>query len=606
MESISIVNTELLLGSLLVLTGIFSSLIASRFSAPLLLVFLVIGMLAGEEGPGGFVFNNYEAAYLIGSFSLAVILFDGGLRTRLASFRGTLAPSMTLATVGVLLTAVLLAMPAVYIFELTPMEGLLLGSIVASTDAAAVFFLLRAGGLQLRHKVGATLEIESGTNDPIAVFLTLVLVQLLMTGADPSIALISTLFQQAVFGALFGIAGGYAALAMLNRVGLPGGLHPLFVVAFAVLIFAVTAKLNGSGFLAVYIAGLVLGNNPVRAFPSIVKFHDVMTWLSQIVMFIVLGLLVTPSKLFEYAPMAIVFSLALMFVARPVAVWLCLIPFNFNKQEKVFVSWVGLRGAVSIFLAAIPMLTQLPNAELYFNVAFFTVLASLVMQGWSINPLAKKLKLALPGSALQANRIELDLPGQTTYELVGYNIAPDSDILSHGTIPGWASLHLVVRDGTILKVHEAGHLRAGDYAYFLVRPERAHRMDRLFVSSDDLAVGTRSIFQKMNVSGEDTLYRLKKSYNLKINPEQRDIKVSDLFLQKVGETELKPGDRVFIGAGTLIAREVADGFVTQADLLIENVAEGRQGHLLSKFTGIYKKFANDLREKLRDFRNRSN
>jgi len=605
MESINVVNTELLLGSLLVLTGIFSSLIASRFSAPLLLVFLVIGMLIGENGPGGFVFNNYQTAYLIGSFSLAIILFDGGLRTRLSSFRGTLAPSIALATFGVILTAILLAIPAVYIFGLTPMEGLLLGSIVASTDAAAVFFLLRAGGLQLKHKVGATLEIESGTNDPIAVFLTLVLVQLLMTGADPSASLISTLFQQAILGALFGIAGGYAALTILNRVGLPGGLHPLFVVAFAVLIFAVTAKLNGSGFLAVYIAGLVLGNNPVRAFPSIVKFHDTMTWLSQIVMFIVLGLLVTPSKLFEYAPMAIVFSLVLMFVARPAAVWLCLMPFDFNKREKVFISWVGLRGAVSIFLAAIPILTQLPNAELYFNVAFFAVLASLVMQGWSINPLARKLKLALPGTALQVNRIELDLPGQTTYEMVGYNILPDSEILSHGTLPGWAKLHLVVRDGAILNARDAGHLRATDYAYFLVRPERAYRMDRLFASSAELAAGTRSIFQKLNVSGEDTLYRLKKAHNLKIDPEQKDLKVSELFLQKAGGAEPKLGDRVLVGAGSLVAREIMDGSVTRADLLIENVAEGNRKYFLSKVTGTYKKAAGEFHDKLRDFRNRS-
>jgi len=601
MESIGIVNTALLLGSLLVLTGIFSSLIASRFSAPLLLVFLVIGMLAGEDGIGGFVFNDYKIAYFVGSFSLAIILFDGGLRTKLSAFRGVLAPSITLATLGVVLTAAILAVPAVYLFGLSPLEGLLLGAVVASTDAAAVFFLLRAGGLQLKHKVGSTLEIESGTNDPIAVFLTLVLVQLILSGADPSGALLSTLFQQAFFGALFGVLGGYAALTMLNRIHLPSGLHPLFVVAFAIFIFATTAKLNGSGFLAVYIAGLILGNNPVRAFPSIIKFHDAMTWLAQIVMFIVLGLLVTPSELLIYGPMAIVFSMILIFFARPVAVWICLFPFNFNTR---FVSWVGLRGAVSIFLAAIPMLTQLPNAALYFNVAFFAVFVSLILQGWSINALARKLKLALPRAAAHVSRIELDLPGQTAYELAGYSIVPDSEILSHGVIPSWASLNLVVRGENILKAHEVERLQAGDYAYFLVRPEQAHRMDKLFVSNDDLAVGTRNIFQKIRISGADTMGSLKQLYGLSTTKDQKTLTVGKLFTDKYGPDNITAGSKIFIGSATLVARDITNGFVISADLLLESVSESKRAYPFPRFMSFYREKMKITQNKIRLIRNK--
>lgn len=580
MESINLANTALLLGSLLVLIGIFSSLIASRFGAPLLLVFLGIGMIAGEDGLGGFVFDDYEMAYLIGSFSLAVILFDGGMRTRISTFRGVLAPSVTLATLGVLLTTGLLAIPAIYLFGLTPVEGLLMGAVVSSTDAAAVFFLLHAGGLQLRPKVGSTLEVESGTNDPIAVFLTLALVQMILSGDDPSVSLLGVLLQQAVLGAAFGWAGGRAVLWALNRINLPGGLYPLFVVASAVLIFAATAKLNGSGFLAVYIAGLVLGNNPVRGFQSVIKFHDALTWLAQIVMFIVLGLLVTPTTLLEYAPTAILFALFLILIARPLAVWLCLIPFKFGIREKTFVSWVGLRGAVSIFLAAIPMLTELPHAEIYFNVAFFVVLVSLVIQGWSISFLARKLKLAMSRSIARVNRIELDLPGQAEYELVGYHITPDSEILSHGMVPNWARLNMVVRGEDILKGHEVGMLRAGDYAYFLVRPKQAHHLDRLFVSSEDLATGARSIFRKMRVSGNELLGELAAYHDLRINTEQKPKKVCDLFAETIG-SEVKAGSKVELGAGTLVAREIAGGIVKAADLLIETAHERpRSGYRL--------------------------
>jgi cell volume regulation protein A len=568
MENISNVNGLLLIGSLFILIGIISSLIASRFGAPLLLVFLIIGMVAGEEGIGGLVFNDYQLAYLVGSFALAVILFDGGLRTRLSAFRGVLAPSMVLATVGVVLTSALLIVPAILIFDLSPVEAFLLGAVVASTDAAAVFFLLRAGGLRLRHKVGSTLEIESGTNDPIAIFLTIVLVQIISIGGDLSASIFLQLIQQGALGLICGGLGGFVAMYTLNRVSLPAGLHPIFAVAFAVLIFAITALMGGSGFLAVYIAGLVVGNNPVRAFPSILKFHDAMTWLAQIVMFIVLGLLVTPSQLVIYAPTAIVFALLLIFVARPAAVWVCLSVFKFTANDKNFISWVGLRGAVSIFLASIPMLTGLPNAELYFNVAFFVVLVSLLVQGWTINPAARLLKVALPGLSAQVNRVELDLPGQTAVELAGYWVAPDSEILSHGVIPSWASLTLVVRKDEVLKAHSIGPLQAHDFAYFLVSPDKAQRLDQLFASREYLGTDTRRLYLKYSVDGDLRLEKAKKAYKLPLFDLDGRHTIDEFVRSRLGP-EVEQGSRVMLGAHAIIVQEMKEDAVARADILMD-------------------------------------
>ncbi|WP_429911981.1 potassium/proton antiporter [Glycocaulis sp.] len=593
MESINLVNSFLLIGSIFVIFGIFSSLLAKKFSAPLLLIFLVMGMLAGEDGIGGVAFNDYQLAYLVGSFALAIILFDGGLRTRLSAFRGVFAPSMMLATIGVVLTSALLLVPAILIFDLSPIEALLLGAVVASTDAAAVFFLLRAGGLRLRHKVGSTLEIESGTNDPIAIFLTMVLVQLAATGGVLSFAVLGQLVQQAALGAIGGAVGGFLALYTLNRVTLPGGLHPIFAIAFAVLIFSITALLGGSGFLAVFIAGLILGNNPVRAFPSIIKFHDAMTWLAQIVMFIVLGLLVTPSQLLLYAPSAILFALALIFFARPLAVWLCLAPFKFSTNDKHFISWVGLRGAVSIFLAAIPMLTELPNAELYFNVAFFVVLVSLLVQGWTINLAARLTKVALPGLMAQVHRVELDLPGQTELELAGYWVASDCDILSHGVIPSWANLTLVVRKDEVLKAHEAGSLQPHDYAYFLVKPEKAQRLDQLFASRDSLGGEPRRLFQKHTVAGSLKLEKAKKIYGLPLFGEDGSLSIDEFVRLRKGE-DIESGQRIRLGTNAVIVREISAGVVVKADLFIDTSTRQQKAGRLKRTQKFVRKEAIEM------------
>ena len=286
MASLDTVSIAILLGSLLVLAGILSSLIALRFGAPLLLVFLLVGMLAGEGGPGGIKFDNVGAAYLVGSIALALILFDGGLRTRLAMFRNVLAPAATLATAGVLITTLITAPVAKWMLGIGWMEALLLGAVVASTDAAAVFFLINAGGLRLRPRVRATLEVESGTNDPFAVFLTLLLVDYLGAGGQSWSHAFVVLARDLVFGCIIGYGGGRIIAWVLNRLDLPQGLHAPFVAVAALVVFAFGNAVHTSGFLAVYLAGLVVGNRQTRAHNSVVVFLDAVTWLAQIVMFV--------------------------------------------------------------------------------------------------------------------------------------------------------------------------------------------------------------------------------------------------------------------------------------------------------------------------------
>jgi len=571
MSTIAFVNSLLLGGAGLVAIGIVSSLVASRFGAPLLLVFILVGMLAGEAGPGGIEFNDYRAMYLIGSAALAIILFDGGLRTRIASVRGAAVPAVLLASAGVVITAGLTGLVAMLLLGLGLTEGLLVGAIVASTDAAAVFFLMRAHGLQLRRRVNATIEVESATNDPVAVFLVLLLVELItVPGQDGFGPILMHLLRQFVIGGGLGIGGGFAIAWLLNRVTLPSGLQPLFVVALAVMIYGFAGVLDGSGFLAVYLAGLVVGNRPVRAFASVLSFHDATTWLCQIVMFLVLGLLVSPGKLVTHALPALAVALFLMLVGRPVAVWLCLSPFRFTRHEKIFVSWVGLRGAVSIFLAAIPQLTGVPGAELYFNVAFFVVLVSLLIQGWTVGFAARQTGVALADPAPEVSRVEIDLPGKPELEMVGYPLLADSPIIQRGTLPSWARAVLVVRGDAVLTPEEAGVLRVGDYGYFLAPPDRIRRLDRLFAAFEGFQ--ERASSAVFTFGPEVKLDDLAKAYGIALDGEFEGLTLGSVFADTF-EEGVREGDRIALGSITLIARSVRDGEVTAVALIVGDEVE---------------------------------
>ena len=573
MAATDLVNAMIFVGAALVLVGMLSSLVATRFGAPLLLVFLVVGMLAGEDGPGGIVFEDYRTTYLVGMIALSVILFDGGLRTRLSTFRGVLAPSLLLATVGVLVSAGVAGFAAWWALGLAPVEGLLLGAIIASTDAAAVFFLIRTGGLRLPHRVGSTLEIESSTNDPISVFLVILLTEFLLAhGQMGAWEIVGEVLREGVVGAALGLAGGALLVAVLNRVAMPGGLHPLFVVTGAITIAGFTFVVGGSGLLAVYVAGLVMANRPTRAYPSIVGFHDAVTWLCQIVMFLVLGLLVTPSTLWTYAGQGIFVAVVLTFVARPLAVWLCLGPFGFTRREKLFVSWVGLRGAVSIFLAAIPQLAGLPGAQTYFNIAFFVVLVSLLVQGSTLNLSARRLGVALRPTAPSAVRVEIDIPGQTEQEIVGYPVTAESIILGLSRLPSWARIVMVVRRGHILEPAEARPLRAGDYCYFLVSRQRLPRLDSLFRTSPDVARRLGLLFGELAIRGETRVAEIEQLYDLDLGEHAPEETVAEWL---AGRLDGRPvlDAQVAVERATLLVRRLESGRIASVGLQLDELMQ---------------------------------
>jgi potassium/hydrogen antiporter len=565
MGALDAISFGILLGGLLVLAGIMSSLVAMRFGAPLLLVFLVVGMLAGESGPLGLKFDDISITYAVGSIALALILFDGGLRTRFVTFRSVLGPAITLATAGVLLTAAITAPIAAVLFDLRWIEGLLVGAVVASTDAAAVFFLMHARGLRVRPRVSATLEVESGSNDPFAVLLTMLLVEFLAVGDRSWQHVVEVLAEQAILGTIIGVLGGRAMVLVLNRLNLAQGLHAPFVATGAVVIFGLAAAVHASGFLAVYLAGLVLGNRPTRAHNTVVVFMDAVTWLAQIVMFVLLGLLVWPLRLIGTLWPALAVAAALMLVARPVAVFLCLAPFRFPWREKAFIAWVGLRGAVGIFLASIPLLVGLPKAYLYFDIAFVVVLVSLLVQGWTIAAAARRLHIALPRSDPLPRRVELDLPGQLAQEIVGYPISANSPYLTRGLLPSWARPTLVVRAEKILSPAEAEPVRQGDYVYLLAPPEKAQALDRFFVRMPPPAAPDPRLLGDFFVSGDATLGALAEIYGLTVAPEAASITLAAHMAEELRHTP-RPGDVVPLGPIALVAHRVTAGRVSTVGL----------------------------------------
>lgn len=561
MAPLDSVSLAILLGATLILAGILSSLVALRFGAPLLLVFLFLGILAGEGGPGGLTFDDVRTAYMVGSVALALILFDGGLKTKFQAIRTVLAPSVTLATLGVLITAAITAPVAHYALDIGWAESLLVGAVVGSTDAAAVFLLVHSRGLRLRPRVGATLEVESGTNDPFAVFLTLALVQYLSLGEGALGTIILKLVQETVLGTIIGVFGGRLVVYALNRLSLAQGLHAPFVTTSALVLFGIAQFSHASGFLAVYLAGLVIGNRPTRAHNTVVVFLDAATWLAQIVMFVLLGLLVWPQRMADSFWGALAVALVLMIAARPIAVFLSLAPFKFPWREKAFIAWVGLRGAVGIFLASIPMLVGLPKAYLYFDVAFVVVVVSLLVQGWSLAFAAHRLNVALRRAERPPQRVELDLPGQLEQELVGYSVRTNSLFLRRGLLPSWSKPTLVVRDEKVLSPLEAAPVVSGDYIYLLAPPEKAQALDRFFVDMPPPAAPDPRLLGDFFLSGDVTLGALAEIYGTPVDPEQTALTLADYFDLNFDRVPIE-GDHLPLGEIALVARKVGGNRVT--------------------------------------------
>ena len=566
-------NTAILIGALLLVVSIVASDFSSRLGAPLLLVFIFIGMLAGEDGPGGIHFDNVEVAYVIGTLALAVIIFDGGMRTRRETFRVALWPSVSLATFGVVVTAGLTGAFAAWVLDLHWLQGMVIGAIVGSTDAAAVFGLLRNAGTNLQERVASTLEIESASNDPMAIFLTVALLEVLVAGGTRIDAGVLVAFvRQFGIGALLGLAGGWLLVWLINRLALLSGLYPLLAAAGALLVFGVAAQLGGSGFLAIFLAGLVLGNAQLQAAQNILRVHDGLAWLSQLVMFLILGLLVTPRELLGVAIPALAISVFLIAVARPLAVVAGLLPFRFPWREQAFVSWVGLRGAVPVVLALFPLIYGVDNARLYFNVAFFIVLVSLFVQCWTIAPSARLLRLEVPPSAAPLQRVTLDMPGHFEHEIVGYRVQAGSMIagreLGELDLADGILVTAVMREGIPQPLRPETRVAPGDYVYVLAQPKLLDQANKLFdPHRAPPRLEEHRYFGDFVLNGDAVLGDVAAVYGIDV-PGEHAAKTLAEYLDLRTHGRVVVGDTAPLGNAVLVARELREGRVSRVGLKV--------------------------------------
>ncbi len=459
--------------AVLLLASIIIARLTDNVGVPSLLMFLGIGMLAGSEGPGGIAFDDAGLAQSVGIIALVFILFAGGLDTRWQEVKSVFLPSMRLATVGVFVTALAAGWFASLLLGFSPLTGLLLGAVVSSTDAAAVFAVLRSRDLTLRGKLKPLLELESGSNDPMAVFLTIGILQLMQTPPAEPLSLVPLFLLQMSVGAAAGFAVGRGIVPALNRLRLAHeGLYPVFCLAAAVLTYGGTAALGGSGFLAVYIAGMVAGKEEFVHKKSILRFFDGLAWLSQITMFLTLGLLVFPSRIIPVMGVGLLISVFLMLVARPAGVLLSLLGTHFSWKERVFVSWVGLRGAVPIILATFPLLAGIPDAPVIFDIVFFIVLTSVLVQGWTIPAVSRALGLAgVPALRrqypIEAARVP-DANTEVVELIIPYHAAAANRSLVELGLPQDSLVVLISRDDRFIVPSGGTILQEGDTILVLV------------------------------------------------------------------------------------------------------------------------------------------
>ncbi|HSP21361.1 MAG TPA: potassium/proton antiporter [Planococcus sp. (in: firmicutes)] len=482
-------NGLILMGGIFLLAGVLMTKVSSRAGVPSLVLFMIIGMVLGSDVTGLIYFSNAEIAQLVGIVALIFILFEGGLQANWQHIRPVMGGSLSLATLGVLITTAIVASTAYYILDITWLEAFLLGSIVGSTDAAAVFSVL--AGQNVKSKISSTLEAESGTNDPMAMFLTIAFIQLIML-PDASIAsMIGSFVLEMSLGAVLGVALGYLASWTLNRIKLDAsGLYAVLSAGFAIFIYSATAMMHGSGLLAVYLAALVIGTRQLAQSYSIISFHEGVAWLMQIIMFVLLGLLVFPSQLLDWDLMwkGLVLSFVLILIARPIAVFVSTAFFDYSLNEKLFLSWAGLRGAVPIVLATFPMIAGVENSYLFFNIVFFIVLTSALIQGSTIPFMAKKLALNGRPMPKRIHSLELISMDKANAEMLEVELTAKSpfagQLVQTIGLPKQTLISAIIRSGKLVMPTGTTKLKVGDVLYVLTEKKQVPKVKMVLGEED--------------------------------------------------------------------------------------------------------------------------
>lgn len=563
-------TSVLLVGALLVMAGILVSPLSARIGMPALLLFLGVGMLAGEDGPGGITFNDFSSSFVVANLALAIILLDGGMRTKVETFRVGLRPALVLASLGVVITAGVAGLVAAWALDLPPLVGLLTGAIISSTDASVVFSLLQGRELNLNERVEATLEIESGSNDPMAIFLTLMLIEWIQEGQASLWSGLAMLVQQFGLGALAGLAGGFLAARLLNKVELVPAMYPLLVASSGIALFAATNALGGSGFLAVYLMGVVLSSQNLSRLESLLQIHDGLAWLAQLILFLLMGLLVTPSQLLLTAPEALLISLALILVARPLSTVVSLLPFGFSWREHLFISWVGLRGAVPIVLAMFPLIAGLPFSPQIFQVTFVVVLASLMLQGSTLAPLARRLKLEVPGKREPAFCVPLEFPSTGNHELLLFPLkgkrwsTPVEITDIH--LPDPSRIVALFREGRMYERRRGLLAAENDMIAVLGRRDQRDDISRILGWEEPPERLTdRRFFGEFTVNGDARLGDVEGVYGVTVKELDSALTLSACF-ERTTHGHPVVGDRLDLGSILLVAREVHGDKVTRVGL----------------------------------------
>ncbi|MGK7379011.1 potassium/proton antiporter [Planococcus shenhongbingii] len=474
-------NGLILMGGIFLLAGVLMTKVSSRVGVPSLVLFMIIGMALGSDISGLIDFTNAKIAQLVGIVALIFILFEGGLQANWKHIRPVIGGSIALATVGVMITTVIVAVTANYILDITWLEAFLLGSIVGSTDAAAVFSVL--AGQNIKSKISSTLEAESGTNDPMAMFLTIAFIHLIQSPEVSVGSMVGTFVLEMGLGAIIGLALGFLASWTLNRIKLnTSGLYAVLSAGFAIFIYSSAAMLHGSGLLAVYLAALVIGTRQLTQSYSIVSFHGAMAWLMQIIMFVLLGLLVFPSQLAEWDLIwrGLVLAFVLLLIARPVAVFVSTLFFDYTLKEKIFLSWAGLRGAVPIVLATFPMLAGIENSYLFFNIVFFIVITSALLQGSTIPFFARKLSLNGRPSQKRIHSLELISMDRANAEMLEVELTDKSpfagQLVQTIGLPKHTLISAIIRSGKLVMPTGTTKLKAGDVLYVLTEKKQVTKV----------------------------------------------------------------------------------------------------------------------------------